>query len=90
MNNFVLLGFVSILPGCASIYLASPNQRWLSKALPKWPARALGAVLLVIGWLALMKGMLLVAASFVFVIALMLTFVLLPYIGALISAQKGQ
>ncbi len=84
MNMFVLCGLLALLAGSVCIYLASTHQRWLNKALPTGPACISGGVLLLLGWLALGQSMQTVAASFVFVTALMLLWVVLPYVGALV------
>lgn len=85
MKIFTLIAYLAALSGCASIYLASPNQRWLVRSLPVVPARTGGVLLLVLGWLSLLQKMQSVTAAFVFITFLMLVFSVLPYIGALVG-----
>lgn len=83
MPIFTLLGLAAIVLACLCIYAVSPNQRLWAAPWPRQPARAAGAVLLALGWLALAQDMRYLAATFVFATSLMLAFVLLPYAGAL-------
>jgi uncharacterized iron-regulated membrane protein len=46
LNWIVALGLLLAAAGCASVYLASPNQRWRTAPWPTRPARAAGALLL--------------------------------------------
>lgn len=89
MNGIVALGLLLAAAGCASVYLASPNQRWRTAPWPARPARAAGALLLAAGLLVLLQVLRPAAGSFVFVHWLMLLFVLFPYLGALRSARRG-
>lgn len=93
MNHFFLLGVLSLLVGCLYIYLASPNQLWLRKALPVRPARVIGFTLLVFSLFALCQTMQVLTAVFIFATGLMLVWVLLPYIGTRLGrvtkTQKG-
>lgn len=88
MNAYVFPGLALALLGCACVYLASPNQRWRAAPWPARPARLAGALLLVGGLIALLQVFQTPAAVFVFVHWLMLLFVLFPYLGALLSAQR--
>lgn len=88
MDYFIALGMALVTAGCASIYLASPHQRWLSRACSAFPSRLAGVALLVGGLMALLQSLYALAASFVFITALMLLFILLPYVGALISLYR--
>jgi len=90
MQTFSLIGLAAVWLGCSSIYLASPNQRWLATSWPARPARILGALLLVLGWLSLAQVMSRLTASFVFLTTLMLALSVLPYIGALLSIRRGR
>lgn len=83
MNLLLMTGLITALPGCAALYLASPNQRWLATAWPRLPARAAGFILLLVGYVALLQTLQAAAATFVFVHWVMLLFVLFPYLGAL-------
>jgi uncharacterized membrane protein HdeD (DUF308 family) len=83
LNGIVALGLLLTAAGGASVYLASPNQRWRHNHWPARPARAAGALLLAAGLLVLLQVLRPAAGSFVFVHWLMLLFVLFPYLGAL-------
>ena len=85
------LGLLALVTGCAGFYLASPNQRWLSQALPGVPTRLLGSTLLGLGWLGLYQTMQAVTATFVAVTTVMLALILLPYGAALRGLwRRGQ
>ncbi|MBV2160524.1 hypothetical protein [Achromobacter denitrificans] len=88
MNAYTLIGLAALLLGCAAFYLASPNQRWRAAPIASRPARAVGGLLLVLGWLALAQDMLPLTASFVFATFLMLVFSVLPYVGALLNVRR--
>ncbi len=90
MNGPLALAFAAAWAGCASIYLASPNQRWRPAPWPAKPARAAGAALLLISLLAFGQAMLALTAVFAFVTSVMLGFALLPYLGALRSPSGGK
>jgi len=90
MKIFTLIGLILIAQGCASIYLASPNQRWLVAPWRALPARLAGGVLLVLGGFALGREMQLLTTIFVIVTALMLIFSVLPYLGALLSTGRRE
>lgn len=81
--SFTLLGLLATLAGSASLYLASPNQRWAPRPWPARPARAAAWLL----WAAAIglfgRGLHPLAAAFCFATALMLTLTVLPYLGAL-------
>lgn len=89
MDGIVALGLLLATAGCASVYLASPNQRWRDAPWPARPARAAGALLLAAGLVVMLQVLRPAAGSFVFVHWLMLQFVLFPYLGALRSARRG-
>lgn len=90
MQTLILLALVAILVGCAVIYLASPNQRWLVAPWPARRARMLGAALLGVGWFGLAWHMQALTAAFVFVTTVMLVLSVLPYIGALFGVRRGR
>jgi hypothetical protein len=89
LDRNVILGLLLAAAGCASVYLASPNQRWRVAPWPAWPARAAGALLLAAGLIVLLQVLRPAAGSFVFVHWLMLLLVLFPYLGALRGARQG-
>jgi hypothetical protein len=90
MNGPLLLAFALAWAGCASFYLASPNQRWRTRPWPAKPARAAAAVLLLASLLTFGQLMQATAAAFVFATCLMLTFAVLPYLGALSKLPGGR
>lgn len=91
MNGpLLLLAFALALAGCASLYLASPNQRWRPRPWPAKPTRALAAALLLASLLTFWQLMQATAAVFVFVTCLMLTLAVLPYLGALRNLPGGR
>lgn len=89
MAGSVALGLALAAAGCASIYLASPHQRWRAAPWPAQPARWAGALLLPAGLIALLQGLQAAAASFVLLHWVMLLLVLFPYLGALMAARRG-
>lgn len=81
MNGLFVLGLALLPFGCAGIYLASPNQRWLARPWPR-PIAAAGGLLLAVGLGVLWQVMQGVAAAFTFAASVMLLFVVFPYLGA--------
>lgn len=75
------------LGGCGCFYLSSPHQPWRAKALPPWPARALGALLLVGSYVAFGRSMAPLPAVFTLLTAVMLQLVALPYVAAMRLAR---
>lgn len=54
----VSLALALTILGCACLYLASPNQKWLVRALPGRPALVAGGLLLAAGlaaWIAALR-----------------------------------
>jgi hypothetical protein len=45
----VVLALILTIAGCACLYLASPNQKWLAQALPGRPVFVAGSLLLAAG-----------------------------------------
>jgi len=90
MNLFTSTGLLLSFLGGSTIYLASPNQRWLLRPLPAGLGRLAGSVLLVLGWLALWQAMQALTAAFVFLTWLMLLFSLLPYVAAWRRPEGGR
>lgn len=88
MPTFTLIGLLALLSGAAAIYLASPNQRWLSAPWPARPARLSGLLLLLAGYLALRQALQPAAGTFVFVHGLIVLFILFPCLSALRGAQQ--
>ena len=81
MSELFVVGLALLPFGCAGIYLASPNQRWLDR--PRPAGRPAGCLLLAAGLAALWRDIQGVAAVFTFATGLMLLFVAFPYFGAL-------
>lgn len=96
MNGLMVLALATAWAGCASIYLASPNQRlrpapWPARtAQAARAARAAGVALLLISLLSFGQAMLALTAVFAFVTCVMLGFALLPYLGALRNLPGGR
>lgn len=89
MNGVLFALGLALLPlGCASLYLASPNQRWLARLWPAAAARAAGLLSLAAGLAVLWQIMQGVAAAFTFATGLMLLFVVFPYLGALRGGRE--
>ena len=89
MKLLNLISLAVLLLASATIYLASPHQRWLAARWPALPARSAGMLLLLLGWLGMARGMQPLAATFVSVTALMLAFCAWPYLGALRAIRRG-
>lgn len=90
MNILALTGIAAGVAGCACLYLASPNQRWRARPLPKVPARVAAVALIVVAWLCLVQDMQVLAASFVLITLLMLALSVLPYAGAMWGTGRGR
>lgn len=82
MMNLVY-GVLAIALGSVSLFLASANQNWLSRPLPRRPARLLALALLLAGLLLLCTVFQLLSAAFVFISLSMLLLQLCPYLGVL-------
>lgn len=87
MNPAITLGLALAAAGAAGLYLASPNQRWLSRPWPARPARWAGGLLLASAGVALLQVFQAVAAVFVLATWSMLCFVVLPYLGGLFTLR---
>jgi hypothetical protein len=54
----VFLALALTIAGCVCLYLASPNQKWLSQNLPRKPLLAAASLLLAAGlaaWIAALR-----------------------------------
>jgi hypothetical protein len=81
----VVLALTSTALGCACLYLASPNQKWLSQAPPRMPSLATGTLLLAAGlatWIAALRPL---AGFFVTLHVAMVCLFVFPYSAALRS-----
>jgi hypothetical protein len=86
MSTFV--GLALVFAACLGIYLASPNQRWLAKPVPAPLAWASGLTMCVTAWVCLVQGCQPLTASLMLYTALMLSGVVLPCSGALLTLLK--
>lgn len=84
----VFLALALTILGCACLYLASPNQRWLSLLPPRRPLLAVGSLLLIAGlaaWIAALRPL---AGFFVTLHVAMVCLFVLPYSAALRSLGR--
>lgn len=84
----VTLALILTVLGCASLYLASPNQKWLAKALPGRSALVAGCLLLAAGlaaWIAVLRPL---AGFFVALHVAMVCLFVFPYSAALRSIGR--
>jgi hypothetical protein len=80
-----LLALVLTILGCACVYLASPNQQWRSRPLPRTPLRVAGALLLAAGLAAWIVALRPLAGFFVALHVAMVCLFVFPYTAALRS-----
>jgi hypothetical protein len=69
--------------GCAVLYLASPNQKWLAQAPPRRPLVAAGSLLLASGlaaWIAALRPL---SGLFVTLHVAMVCLFAFPYVATL-------
>lgn len=81
----VVLALTSTVLGCTFLYLASPNQKWLSLVPPRRSLLAVGSLLLIAGlaaWIAALRPL---AGFFVALHVAMVCFFAFPYSSALLS-----
>lgn len=79
----VALALALTIAGCVCLYLASPNQKWLARALTGRPVHVAGGLLLAAGlaaWIAVLRPL---AGFFVALHVAMVCFFVLPYSAAL-------
>ncbi|MGG2561223.1 hypothetical protein ACQYYA_13230 [Pseudomonas aeruginosa] len=88
MQLFTVVGLLASFTGCSCLYLSSTNQSWLASAWPRLPARAGGALLVALAWLALAQEAQAATATFMLLAILMLAFTLMPYLGAFRHARR--
>ena len=80
-----LLALALTIAGCVCLYFASPNQKWLARALPGRPALVAGFLLLAAGlaaWIAALRPL---AGFFVALHIAMVCLFVFPYSAALRS-----
>ena len=85
----VVLALILVIVGCACLYLASPNQRWLGQPLPRGPAVVAGCLLLVAGVAAWTVALRPLAGFFVALHVAMVCLFVFPYSAALRRAGQG-
>lgn len=86
-----MLAFLALalnILGCACIYLASPNQKWRSRPLPRKPYWAAGSLLLLAGLVAWISALRPLAGFFVMLHVAMVCLFAFPYIAALRGAGR--
>lgn len=84
-----VLALALTIAGCACLYLASPNQRWLAQALPGRPVLVAGCLLLAAGlaaWIAALRPL---AGFFAALHVAMVCCFVFPYSAALRSSGRG-
>ncbi|WP_438279107.1 hypothetical protein [Nitrobacter sp.] len=79
----VVLALALTVPGCACLYLASPNQKWLSQAPPRRLLLAAGSLLLVAGLIAWITAFRPLSGLFVTLHVAMVCLFVFPYAAAL-------
>ncbi|WP_215781779.1 hypothetical protein [Paludibacterium sp. B53371] len=85
----LLCGVLAIVLGSVSLFLASPNQNWLPRPLPRGRTRLVALALLLAGLLLLCRVFLLLSSIFVFSCLLMVVLLLCPYLGALLISGRA-
>ena len=81
----VVLALALTIAGCVCLYLASPNQKWLARALPGRSVLVAGGLLLAAGlaaWIAALRPL---AGFFVALHVAMVCLFVFPYSAALRS-----
>ena len=84
----VLLALALITLGCACLYLASPNQKWLAQALPGRPALVAGSLLIAAGvaaWIAALRPL---VGFFVALHVAMVCLFVFPYSAVLLRRKN--
>jgi len=84
----VTLALTLTVLGCACLYLASPNQKWLAQALPGMPALVAGCLLLAAGFAAWIATLRPLAGFFVALHVAMVCLFVFPYSAALRSIGR--
>jgi hypothetical protein len=79
----VILALTLTVCGCACLYLASPNQKWLSQNLARKPFLAAGSLMLAAGLAAWISALRPLAGFFVTLHIAMVCLFVFPYAAAL-------
>jgi len=85
----VLFALAFTVLGCACLYLASPNQKWLERVPAIRPLLATGCLLLVAGlaaWIAALRPL---SGLFVTLHVAMVCLFVFPYAAALRCARRS-
>lgn len=89
MNGFTGAGWLLMALGSAVLYAGARHQAWLVRPWPARASRTAGGLLLAVAFVLLLHGLQALTAVFVYVTALMLFFVLWPYVGAALRLRRG-
>ncbi|MEH2626453.1 putative membrane-anchored protein [Bradyrhizobium sp. AZCC 1719] len=84
----VVLALTLTVLGCACLYLANPNQKWLSLVPPRRPLLAVGSLLLIAGlaaWIAALRPL---VGFFVALHVAMVCLFAFPYSAALLRRKS--
>lgn len=76
------------IAGCVCLYLGSPHQKWLARALPRRPVLVAGSLLLAAGlaaWIAALRPL---AGFFVTLHVAMVCLFAFPYLAALCDVRR--
>lgn len=84
----VVLALSFTVLGCASLYLASPNQKWLSQNLARKPFFAAGSLLLVAGLAAWIVTLRPLSGVFVTLHVAMVCLLVFPYVAAFRATRR--
>jgi hypothetical protein len=82
------LALGSTVLGCGCLYLASPNQRWSARPLPRTPFRVASGLLLVAGlaaWIAALRPL---PGVFTMLHVAMVCLFVLPYVASLRGVRR--
>jgi hypothetical protein len=79
----VILALTLTICGCACLYLASPNQQWLSRNLARKPLLAVACVLLAAGLAAWIVALCPLPGVFVTLYVAIVCLMAFPYAAAL-------
>jgi hypothetical protein len=83
-----ILALALTIVGCAFLYLASPNQKWLSLVPPRRPLLAVGSLLMIAGLAAWIASLRPLAGFFVTLHVAMVCLFVFPCSAALRSFRR--
>lgn len=78
-----VIGYLLTLAACIGVYLSSPQQSWLSRPIPSWPARVFAVLLMGAGLGGLLQTLQPLSAIFSQLMLVITLFAAFPYLGAL-------